>query len=370
MTIPIPNQSTHGFNPDRDFQNPGLIFERFAPDWSVDETAKKTGLMNVITSATHVDTTLLSALNDRWVKGVFANHAAPFSIKTEWRLIAGLGRKGSLEVGFTFNLYGFPILPGSSLKGLARAFGLAELSEHSGISIADLDNLLAKETDEEYQTGLDTYQISVAIQSEFNDFRLIFGTQEYAGKAIFFDAIPVKKPKLMLDIMNPHYPRFYQGSEPPTNWQSPIPIYFITVAPQVEFHFAVGWRSRPENQAEIDQQKKAVYWLQKGLTDLGAGAKTSAGYGYFTENSLVLDGVTPEISTSVITPEPSKPILPTLIRRGKVRPQPPKIFIIDSETEQRYTTDMSVLRVKGKTPKQGTELEFVIQDGEVLEIRN
>ena len=49
-------------------------------------------------------------------------HGNPRSLKTEWRCIAGLGRKGPLEVGFTFNRYGFPILPGSSLKGIARAY--------------------------------------------------------------------------------------------------------------------------------------------------------------------------------------------------------------------------------------------------------
>ncbi|MBK9095192.1 MAG: hypothetical protein IPM84_21030 [Anaerolineae bacterium] len=57
-------------------------------------------------------------------------------LRTDWRLVTGLGRKGPLEVGFTFHRYGFPILPGSSLKGLARAWGLLRVAE--ALDVADL----------------------------------------------------------------------------------------------------------------------------------------------------------------------------------------------------------------------------------------
>ena len=49
--------------------------------------------------------------------------------------------------------------------------------------------------------------------------------------------------------MNPHYPKYYLagGREYPTNWQSPIPIYFLTVASDAIFRFAIGWRGSWED---------------------------------------------------------------------------------------------------------------------------
>lgn len=121
------------------------------------------------------------------------------------------------------------------------------------------------------------------------DFLTIFGhapqkgedeSVAQSGRAVFFDAAPARLPKLELDIMNPHYPKYYQGKEPPTDSQSPVPVYFLTVASGVEFRFAVGWRGPLDDEAR-QLRSLAQGWLIKGLTELGAGAKTSAGYGYF-----------------------------------------------------------------------------------------
>ncbi len=176
-------------------------------------------------------------------------------MKTDWRFIAGLGNKGPLEVGFTFDRYGFPILPGSSVKGLARAgarekYGVPDDTDHPEFIAVFGSTPKSGEDD------------SVAA----------------TGKAIFFDAIPAHIPQIQMDIMNPHYPDYYQKKAFPTDWQSPIPVFFLTVAPGQEFCFAVGWRGR----LDVELQDKAVEWLKFGLEDLGAGAKTSAGYGYFT----------------------------------------------------------------------------------------
>lgn len=237
-------------------QNPGLIFDRFAPQWEGQPILKKNGLVAVRDAASKTDRSLLTAWNARWETTIRSAKAEPFSLKTDWRFIAGLGRKGPLEVGFTFHRYGFPILPGSSVKGITRAY--AWLVEEQ------------RETDP--------------------DFLAIFGhapqkgedeSVAQSGRAIFFDAIP-RQAKLELDIMNPHYPRYYQGSEPPTDSQSPIPVYFLTVAPNTEFRFAVGWRGPLDDEARR-LRTLAQAWLINGLTELGAGAKTSAGYGYFRQ---------------------------------------------------------------------------------------
>jgi CRISPR-associated protein Cmr6 len=256
LTYPLPGDTQQVLRRFRLTQcrNPGLLFGRYAPDWQADATVKKTGLEAI--RDTRLDVDLLRAFRERWRTVVVSQQADLFEAVTDWRLIVGLGQKGPLEVGFTFHrLYGIPVIPGSALKGLARAY--ARLVEERG----DTDR----------------------------DFRAIFGrapepgedqTQAQAGEGIFFDAIPVNAPNLDLDVMNPHYPDYYQGNAPPANWQSPKPIYFLTLQPGIRFAFAVGWR-KPLDGESRRRRAMAVAWLRAGLQELGAGAKTAAGYGYF-----------------------------------------------------------------------------------------
>jgi CRISPR-associated protein Cmr6 len=289
MEYPIPKKSADAW---RIFQktsaphNPGLIFDRFVQNWgqSTDNKAKQKAWEEIEAATKKVDSTLLQSWNIRWEKTVRNAKADPFLLKTDWRFIAGLGRKGSLEVGFTFHRYGFPMLPGSSVKGIARAWGLVSLAAALDADrLNKLNELLSIDDEKKFleafgQTYSQTPQ-QHAIQAR--EFRMLFGTTGVAGCAVFFDAIPARLPKLKLDIMNPHYPKYYQGTEPPTDWQSPIPVYFLTVAPGTEFRFAVGWRGPLSNETRR-LCTLAQEWLIKGLTELGAGAKTSAGYGYFT----------------------------------------------------------------------------------------
>jgi len=239
-------------------QNAGLVFDRFAPDWRADVELKKQGLEAVCSAAKKADDTLLNAWVARWTKMAESVKAAVFRAATDWRFIPGLGRKGPLEVGFCFNRYGFPILPGSSVKGIARAYAsvIKDLNESNG------------------------------------DFAQIFGRTPLpdedqslvrSGCAVFLDAIPTEVPRLQLDVMNPHFPDYYQGSAFPTDGQGPIQIYFLSVAPHTEFLFAVGWRGSLDD-AAFRWRDLAKEWLAGGLSQLGAGAKTSAGYGYFVEN--------------------------------------------------------------------------------------
>jgi len=252
--VPLPGdtqQVLRQFPPDR-CRNPGLLFDRYAPDWRDNSNLKKLGLEAV--QRTRIDTQLLVELEGRWRALLAGQKAITFEASPQWRLIVGLGRKGPLEVGFTFHrLYGIPIIPGSSLKGIARAY-------------ASL--VLEKDEDDP-------------------DFRTIFGCGPYperkegqAGQAVFFDAVPVKMPQLKLDVINPHFPRYYQGDEAPSDWQNPVPIYFLTVSQGTCFLFGVGWRGKLVKEA-ARLRDMAAEWLKEGLGELGAGAKTSAGYGFF-----------------------------------------------------------------------------------------
>jgi CRISPR-associated protein Cmr6 len=118
------------------------------------------------------------------------------------------------------------------------------------------------------------------------NFMQIFGYQGNTGKVIFFDAVPTEAPNLEPDIMNNHYPEYYgdkNGTHLPTPYQSPIPVYFLTLGKKSKFAFAVAGRDNEPNTQEL--VTVADQWLKAGLSDMGIGAKTAAGYGYLNIES-------------------------------------------------------------------------------------
>lgn len=292
MDHPIPRQSAKALQAylGRSPQNPSLLFDRFGPLLSKDDDRlKKEWLIQVRDAAGKSEVRLLEAWRRRWEAACKSCGAEPFRMRTDWRFVTGLGRKGPLEVGFTFSRYGFPMLPGSSVKGVARAYAVLA----AGVSETD-DDFIAV-FGRAPQPGED---LSVA----------------RAGGAVFFDAIPAARARLELDIMNPHYPKYYQGTEPPANWQSPVPVYFLTVAPGTEFCFAVGWR-RPGGEEPTRLQALAKRWLIGGLTELGAGAKTTAGYGFFEQVVAEIFGEGEPGSSATPSPDPDQAPVESFRRR-------------------------------------------------------
>ncbi|MCP2239478.1 type III-B CRISPR module RAMP protein Cmr6 [Thermoanaerobacterium thermosaccharolyticum] len=167
-------------------------------------------------------------------------HAAP-----SWRLVVGLGSSHSQETSMTLHhIYGIPYIPGSALKGVTKHWVI-----------------LSRFNNDEQQ----------ALQNQ--KFREIFGTQENEGKIIFFDAYPCSEIKLKIDIMNPHYPQYYSGSEFPTDCQLPNPIKFLTVE-KTDFNFCLATKHQ-------ELLSDALSWVREALTQHGIGAKTSVGYGFF-----------------------------------------------------------------------------------------
>jgi CRISPR-associated protein Cmr6 len=130
-----------------------------------------------------------------------------------------------------------PYLPGSALKGLARRAALKQKDEA---------------------------------------FKVLFGDLESAGYVTFWDGwldAGCKKP-LQLDTITVHHPKYYQnGGEWPTDFDDPNPVAFLSVRPGVTFHIAL---SGPGDWVAL-----AARLLEYGLTHLGLGGKTNAGYGGF-----------------------------------------------------------------------------------------
>lgn len=385
LRYPLPAQSVRawGAYQEKRPQNPGLIFDRYAPDWRSQPTLKADGLKEICRAATRVDQELLRAWILRWDQTARAAGAVPFSLATDWRFITGLGAHGPLEVGFRFHRYGFPFLPGSGVKGLARTAGLVAIAEAlEASSLSDLDAVLSLEDDGRFQEILAQKYAPVERAVELAQrFRAIFGTTGAAGGAVFFDALPAQVPKLELDIMNPHYPAYYQRQEAPTAWQSPVPVPFLTVAPRTEFRFAVGWRGEQDAAAgELREQAEA--WLRTGLMELGAGAKTGAGYGYFVPPAPVPEAETPsrargapDAGGAPVAPVPQAPAPPpaepVVTRRGRIvemQPARRQGRVRDSETEREYRFTMSEL-AGGQTPARREEVEFDLQGDRVVQVR-
>jgi CRISPR-associated protein Cmr6 len=278
-------------------QNPGLVYDRYVKylhrgdDWSLtpntrarprEENPKQEALAATIAAQNRLSSfvNLWQGFQERWE--CITNEALTFQANPAWRFVSGLGRGGPLEVGFTFHrIYGFPTIPGSSLKGLARMKALVELSERLSRPLGDLNWLdLPKETDFEQKLVACLPHSDTETQRLARWFRLIFGTTKRAGAVVFFDAIPVNPPQLEPDVMTPHFSDYYQdGNKPPADWYNPKPVPFLTVGKDTRFRFAVGWRGEKDGEAH----QQARRWLEEGLQELGIGAKTAAGYGYFEE---------------------------------------------------------------------------------------
>lgn len=200
----------------------------------------------------------------RRVEGLAKAHGGKtFRLATAWRFVTGLGRSHPVENGFAWHhTLGTPYIPGSSLKGLTRAYARA-----------------ADPRDSERVTR-------------------IFGpeaeTELSVGSVVFLDAVPTEPVALEADVMTPHYAPWYQADpkdiekNPPADWYDPTPIPFLTVAPGQVFLFAV----LPRTSTDEARQDCAVAanWLKRALDTLGAGAKTAVGYGQFLDDPAARRG--------------------------------------------------------------------------------
>ncbi len=164
---------------------------------------------------------------------------------TASRFVTGLGRNHPVENGFAFHpTLGIPYLPGSSVKGMVRAWAKA-----NGASDTDLGELL--------------------------------GCKSSAARLSFLDAIPIAPVTLEADVMTPHYAG-WSNDDPPGDWRSPTPIPFMVTAKGTPFLFAL-LPCRDVAGPELDL---VMTWLRGALEEAGAGAKTALGYGLMTADSV------------------------------------------------------------------------------------
>ena len=155
------------------------------------------------------------------------------------RFVTGLGRSHPVENGFAWHTtLGTPFLPGSSIKGMVRAWAKSDQ--------VNVDRLLGSRN------------------------------SDSAGLVSFLDALPVRAVTVEADIMTPHYGNWTLDNLP-GDWCSPTPIPFLTVAQGSKMLFGVV----PRLGADVDDLTTVMEWIAKALAWNGLGAKTAVGYGRF-----------------------------------------------------------------------------------------
>jgi len=288
----------------------GLLLDKFTP-YVYDKSQKRDWLKEVL-EHTQLAKTLdaIKANRARWTTLVVERNGKRKKLYTASPLIVGLGAGHVLETAITLDRNtGAPLIPGSALKGLARTVGLVSVAQ--SLNLPQIDWLTRDPDDEDSpparlirleqwivafenlttQDALDCLLNQVlelepaAISIDKKtlklaaDFRAVFGTTDRAGDIVFLDGLYAgdRLPKYHIDIMNPHFPKYYTGDSPPSDDQSPVPVPYLTVATGQPFVFAV----LPRTPDAAPMVKRARSWLIRGLKEFGVGAKTAQGYGLF-----------------------------------------------------------------------------------------
>ena len=229
------------------------------------------------------------------------------NFSTNWNMTVGKGISSVFESGMSLHhTYGIPYIPASAVKGLLRSWLITEYFGMDTSGDLDLEkaecSALANETfcrifgtEEKTEFVKDKKKICEVISPLKNSKG---EATEHIGDIVFFDAFPTKPPTVVVDIMNPHYPKYYNHEpgttdfQPPADWQSPVPIFFLTIK-DTSFQFLFGMRKGAKEFGNVNfNHPEDTDWnkdgsvidvlrdlLKEALTYHGIGAKTAVGYG-------------------------------------------------------------------------------------------
>lgn len=257
-------------------QHPGLLLQRYLCENATGEGGnpeeKRAILQAAINAATNNEVReLYRTAFDRWAASL-PTDPAPVDLQTVDRLIVGLGSENVLETGIRLHhTYGMPIIPGSALKGLAAHYCDQVWGDRN--STAPSEDALAfrgpRREDRQNNHPAEP-------QGKFH--RLLFGTTDDSGCITFHDAwlVPGTPDPLKMDVMTPHHPKWLDGTVAPTDFDSPTPVPFLSVAGR--FRVALAWQG-PEHAEAKRWTQLACSLLKQALSEWGIGSKTTSGYG-------------------------------------------------------------------------------------------
>lgn len=248
----------------------GLWFERFfngfESDWSVSNNKEhQLQWLKEITQNTRGDNSWIQRYAETTQRRVTAMGGKCIDAHNEGFFVTGMGISHPIENGLSWHpVLGVPYLNGAAVKGLLRSF----FENWTDIPLQDIRNWFGEDENVDKQLTSKT------------------------GQYVFFDALPTKPVKLFVDIITPHYGKWYAEGQKingdsgenihriPADWHSPIPVQFLAVK-EISLKFAVAPRT-----STVTTNPEVLDVLLEGLTMalqwLGAGAKTGAGYGRFS----------------------------------------------------------------------------------------
>jgi CRISPR-associated protein Cmr6 len=224
---------------------------------------------NLSQESEHIDESILNEIENTLFdkKKRFFDYVAPYGFKLKVSypgLLIGIGYIHGLpnddkdiKVGFYFDyVSGYPVIPGSSVKGVLRNFFEGEFLEDKQQLI---NEILNKNVDinilkNEIFEGIDKEgnPINIYERDKFLDVFI-----ESAGKIFVFDYI------------TPH-----------KEFTDPVPIKFLKIRPGVEFVFNF------ELYDGIISAKEKEQLFFELLKIHGIGAKTNSGYGHFEDSNI------------------------------------------------------------------------------------
>lgn len=257
--------------------NAGLWYDKFCHLWETEEkpgrgtviAVDKTQWIQTVTGKPMGDAALLVEHARRLETMARARGGACVDLVCAERMVSGLGRAHPVQNGFAWHhALGVPYLGGSGLKGLVRAWAkdwAADAAPQENIPQDDIPRIFGPPPP---QGRAGSGESGLAV-----------------GSVVVLDALPVGPVFLEADVMTPHYTAWYQEGQWPGDWHDPVPVPFLTVAPGAVFRFAVMPRC-PGGTADEDA-RRVLACLTRALDVLGAGAKTAAGYGRFSDKATL-----------------------------------------------------------------------------------
>lgn len=243
-------------------------------------------------------------------KGLVVTFEATLGARMMVNLAGGVVENAGIALDRCF---GMPVIPGSAVKGITRVQALWEIREAKGeekLRLLRLAMLLLGygahdlRGDFGWAGGAREAQ---AIAEEI-------GAQDFKGCACFLPAYPTTPATLVVDMVNPHYPKYYSGKPgPATDDESPVPNYFPAVEAGSTFGFAAMLNRLPSvpNVTSAVLLAQVKQWLERAVTRKGVGAKTAAGYGWFElgrKENLAAAAVTSAGGAATVPTAPASPV--------------------------------------------------------------
>jgi CRISPR-associated protein Cmr6 len=179
--------------------------------------------------------------------------------------------------------FGLPFIPGSAVKGATRNAALWDIRSTSDIGAK-------KEKLEAALAGFGFAKQDLSPSGEFvwaaePDVEMVEHIAgrlapdgAFSGLLSFLPAQPLTPPQVIAEVLTPH-----PGAQDAANGNgSPRPIFFPAVKEGSEFGFAFVQTRELEGIIPESMQARIAAWLECAITSNGIGAKTGAGYGWFS----------------------------------------------------------------------------------------